>query len=137
MLAALLVVFLGFMTIGGSEGIIFGTSMVEQIEKQIKITIEDKERRNMALDKISAVEETLEIINEQTNNDLKHLEILIKNYNSTPHDFDQLFVNISDNRQKQLNQLWDDRQDVLQHIEPVEWQAIVTNANLELQKDMD
>lgn len=137
MLAALLIAYLGFMTLGGSEGVIFGTLMAEQIEKQIEVKINDKERRHMVLDKMSVVEATLETINKQTTDDLKQMETLIKNYNSKPGDFDLLFAKVKANRQNQLNELWANRQDVLQHIKPGEWQAIVTDANMELQKDVD
>ena len=137
MLAALLVAFLGFMAFfgGGSEMDPFGEMMSQHVEDQIKTTIADHDRRKAALKGLSEVNDGLDDMNKQLSKDVKALEKLIKDYESKPEEFDQLFASILAKREAQVNQLWDDRQAMLKHIQPGEWQTIIDGARAEMEKE--
>ena len=137
MLAALLVAFLGFMAFfgGGGDRDPFGEMMTQHVEGQIKATLTDHDRRKAALKGLSAVNDGVDDMNKQLSKDVKALEKLIKDYESRPEDFDQLFASALAKREAQVNQLWDDRQTMLKHIQPDEWQTIIDGARAEMEKD--
>jgi hypothetical protein len=137
MLAALLVAFLVFMGFFGSgaEGDAFGELMTQHVQGQIKTTIADHDRRKAALKGLEAVNDGVDDMNKQLSKDVKALEKLIKNYDSKPEAFDRLFASMLAEREAQVDQLWDDRQAMLQHIQPGEWQTIIAGAKAEMQKE--
>ena len=136
MLAALLLAFLGFMAFSGTGGDIttFGELMTQHVKGQINTTIPDPDRRHSALKALSALNDGVDEIHKQLSTDVKALEKLIKHYDSKPEDFDQLFASMLTKREAQVDQLWDDRQTMLKHIQPDEWRTIIDGAKAEMEK---
>jgi hypothetical protein len=134
MLAALLAAFLGFMVLVGPGGDRFGELMTQHVKGQIKSTITDNDRRQAALRSLSVFSDDVGDMNEQLSKDVKALEKLIRNYNSTPENFDRLFASVLTRREQQIDRIWDDRQAMLQHIQAHEWQAIISGARAEMEK---
>jgi hypothetical protein len=135
MLAALLVAFLGFMFFVGPGGDQFGELMTQHVKGQIKVTITDEERRTAALKGLSAINDDINDLNKQLSKDVKALEKLIRNYDSKPQEFDRLFASVLTKREQQVDQLWDDRQAMLKHIQADEWRAIIDGARAEMEKE--
>jgi len=75
------------------------------------------------------------MFNQQLSGDIKELEDLIRDYGSKLEDFDRLFANSLSKHKQQEDRLWDDRQNLLKHIEPDEWQAIMQCAMVEQEKE--
>jgi hypothetical protein len=136
MLWSLLAVFLGIMIFSGSGGDAtpFGELTTQYVKGQIKTTIADKERRKAALQGLSAVNDDIDDINKQISKDVKAIEKLIKNYDSTPEDFDRLFASVLATRERQEDRLWDDRRVMLKHVQADEWQMIIDGAKVEMEK---
>jgi hypothetical protein len=137
MLAALLLAFFGFMAFSGSGGDMttFGELMAQHVKGQIKTTIPDHDRRHAALTELSALNDRVDDMNKQLSKDVKALEKMIKNYESKPKEFDRLFTSMLLKREVQVNQLWNDRQAMLQHILPDEWQTIIDGAKAGMEKE--
>jgi hypothetical protein len=135
MLAALLVAFLGFMVFAGPGGDQVGELMTQHVKGQIKVTVADEERRTATLKGLSAVNDDISDLNKQLSKDVKALEKLIRNYDSKPEDFDRLFASVLTKREQQVDQLWDDRQAMLKHIQADEWRAIISGARAEMEKE--
>ena len=135
MLAALLVAFMGFMLFAGPVGDQLGELMTRHVEGQIKITIADKDRRSSALQGLSVINDDISDLNDRLSQDVKALEKLLRNYDSKPDDFDRLFASVLARRDQQVNQLWDHRQSMLQHIQAEEWRTIISGARAEMEKE--
>ena len=134
MLAALLVAFLGFMVFAGSGGDRFGELMTQHVKDQIKITVADEDRRRAALQGLSLVNDDIDDMNKQLSKDVKALEKLIRNFDSTPEEFNRLFASVLATRKQQIDRIWDDRQTMLQQIRADEWRAIISAARAEMEK---
>jgi hypothetical protein len=133
MLAAIL---LGlFLYFGGGGGDLFGTLMTEHVKEQVKKNIPDEERRKLALKALSVVNDDINELNKQLSKELGQMEKLIKDYDSKPEDFDRLFSSVMTKRQKMTDKIWDDRTAVLQHVQADEWQAIISSARAEMEKE--
>lgn len=136
MLAALLVAFLGLMFFGtGGDGDPFGELMTQHVKSQIKTTITDHDRRKEALKGLSSLNDDVDDMNRQLSKEVKTLEKLIKHYDSKPEDFDLLFTSMLATREKQIDQLWDDRRAMLKHIKANEWQVIIDFARADMEKE--
>jgi hypothetical protein len=137
MLVALLVAFLGFMAFFGGGGDMdpFGELMTQHVKAQIKTTIPDHDRRHAALTELSALNDRVDDMNKQLSKDVKAFEKLIMNYESKPEEFDRLFTSMLLKREVQVNQLWNDRQTMLKHIQPDEWRTIIDGAKAEMEKE--
>lgn len=88
----------------------------------------------MALQGLSVVNDDISDLNTSVSKGDKQLEALIKNYNSKPEDFDQLFSSVLTKRNQQVDKLWDGRQAMLTHIQADEWRAIMTGAKAAAEK---
>jgi hypothetical protein len=129
--AILLVVYFSFFSAGPDQ---LGQLMTHYVKDQIKIVIGDEGRRKLALKGLSAVDDDISDLNKQLSKDGEQAEKLIRNYNSKPEDFDQLFSSAWAKRQQQIDRLWDDRKAMLQHIQPDEWRAIMSGARAAAEK---
>jgi hypothetical protein len=134
MIWAMLIGYAFYLFFGGAGDTIFGGFMTPYVKDQVKIAIPDKERRELALKGLAAVNDDFRDLNEQVSKDVAQLEKLIKNYDSKPEDFDRLFSSMLAKRQLQTDKIWDDRKAMLQHIQPDEWRAILRGARAEAEK---
>lgn len=132
MIAAILLgVYLSFFGAGPDQ---FGQLMTHYVKDQIKIAIGDEGRRKLALKGLSVIDDDIGDLNKQVSKDVEKVEKLIRNYNSTPEEFDQLFSSALAKRQQETDRLWDDRKAMLQHIQPDEWRAIMSGARAKAEK---
>lgn len=129
--AALLGIYLLFFNVGHDQ---LGTLMEHYVKDQMKVVIVDDGRRKLALQGLSVVNGDISDLNKQVAIGDKQLEKLIKDYNSRPEDFDRLFSSVLTKRNQQVEKLWDDRQAMLQHIQPDEWRAIMSGARAAAEK---
>jgi hypothetical protein len=134
MIWAILIGFAFSMFFGGAGDTMFGGFMTPHVKDQVKIAIPDKERRELALKGLAAVNDDFRDLNEQVSKDVAQLEKLIKNYDSMPEDFDRLFSSVLTKRQQQTDKIWDDRKAMLQHVQPDEWRAILSGARAAAEK---
>ena len=126
--AALLIIF------GGSAGGFFGQLMTKYAEDPIKNTITDEQRRELALEGLSLLNNDIENFNEQISDDIEQFGKLIKNYESTSEDFDNTFSSMLAKRQDILDKIWEHRSTMLVHIQPEEWKTIINSAKAEAQQ---
>jgi len=125
----LIAIYLGIMMLfGGAEGA-FGDLTAHHVKEQIKVHVAE-ERQPLALKNLSVVIDDIDEINKQISKDAEQVEKLIKDYNSTPDDFNQQFATALDKRMQQITKLVSDRNAMLQHITAEEWQAIVQDAKV-------
>jgi hypothetical protein len=129
--AILLAVYFSFFGAGPDQ---LGQLMTHYVKDQIKIAIGDEGRRKLALKGLSVVDDDISDLNKQLSKDVEQVEKLIRNYNSKPEEFDQLFSSTLAKRQQQTDRLWDDRKAMLQHIQPDEWRAIMSGARAAAEK---
>jgi hypothetical protein len=111
-----------------------GQLMTHYVKDQIKIAVGDEGRRKLALKGLSVVDDDIGDLNKQLSKDVEQVEKLIRNYNSKPEEFDQMFSSALAKRQQQIDRLWDDRKAMLQHIQPDEWRAIMSGARAKAEK---
>jgi len=124
-----------YMLFGGGGGNLLGTMMTQHVTDQVKKNIPDEERRKLALKGLAVVNDDIKKLNEQLSKDLGKMEKLIKDYDSKPEDFDRLFSSVLAMRQELTDKIWDDRTAMLQHIQPDEWQAIMSGARAVAEKE--
>jgi hypothetical protein len=132
MLAALLLaLYLHF----GSGNDMVGALMTQHVKEQVKKTIPDEERRKLALNGLSIVNDDIKELNAQASKDLGQMEKLIKDYDSKPEDFDRLFSSTLTKRYVLMDKIWDGRMAMLQHVKADEWQAIISGARAAAEKE--
>ena len=124
-----------FLYFGGGNSDLVGTLMAQHVKEQVKKNIPDEERRKLALKALSVVNDDINELNKQLSKELGQMEKLIKDYDSKPEDFDRLFSSVLTKRQKMTDKIWDDRTAVLQHVQADEWQAIISSARAEMEKE--
>jgi hypothetical protein len=129
--AALLAIYLLLFSAGHDQ---LGVMMEQYVKDPMKVVIKDERRRKQALQGLSVVNDDISDLNKQVATANKKLEILIKNYNSTPEEFDLLFSSTLAKREQQINQIWIDRQAMLTHIQEDEWRTIMSRAKTEAEK---
>ncbi len=120
---------------GGSAGGFFGGLTMNFIEDPIENTITDEARRKDALDGLSLLKEDIENFNKLVSEDIEKFGELVKNYNSTPEEFDSTFSSGVAKRQEVLNKVWEDRSKMLTHITPEEWQTILSSAKSKAEEE--
>jgi hypothetical protein len=134
MIWAMLIGYAFYAFFGDAGDTLFSGFMTPYVKDQVKIAIPDKQRRELALKGLAAVNDDFRDLDEQVSKDVAQLEKLIKNYDSKPEDFDQLFSSVLAKRQQQTDKIWDDRKAMLQHIQPDEWRAILSGARAAAEK---
>lgn len=138
MLVALLAAYLSFMAFfGGVSDGQFGQLMSHHVEGQIEATIQDKDRRKAALKGLGQVNKDIDQFNKQLSEDLKLLEKMIRDYDSKPADFDQLFADSLARNQNLENKIWEDRKAMLKNVNADEWHTIIQNAIVEREKEVE
>ncbi len=120
---------------GGSAGGFFGGLTMNFIEDPIEKTITDEARRKDALEGLSLLKEDIENFNKYVSEDIDQFAKLVKNYNSTPEEFDSTFSSGVAKRQEVLNKVWEDRSKMLTHISSEEWQTILSSAKLKAEEE--
>jgi hypothetical protein len=111
-----------------------GTLMENYVKDQIKAVIADEGRRKLALESLSVVNDDIAELNKSVAKSNKKLESLIKDFNSKPEEFDQLFSSVQEQRNRQVDKIWGDRQAMLAHIQVDEWRAIMAGAKAAAEK---
>jgi len=129
--AILLAVYFSYFSAGPDQ---FGQLITHYVKDQIKIAIGDEGRRKLALKGLSVIDDDIGDLNKQVSKDVEQVEKLIRNYNSKPEEFDQLFSSTLAKRQQETERLWDDRKAMLRHIQPDEWRAIMSGARAKAEK---
>lgn len=119
---------------GSGDSGMYGRLIANYTEEPIKITITDEARRELALKSLSVLKDDIEDFNKLTAEDLEKFTKLVKNYESRPEDFDSLFSTTISNRKEKIDKIWNDRSEMLSHIQPDEWQTIISSAKAEAQK---
>ena len=120
---------------GGSVSGFFGDLTMNFIEDPIEKTITDEERRELALEGLSLLQEDIENFNMFVGEEIDQFAKLVKNYNSTPEEFDSTFSSGVAKRQEVLDKVWEDRSKMLSHISPEEWQTILSSAKLKSEEE--
>ena len=131
MIAATILAILILMGGGG----MFGELMADYVEDPIEATILEEDRRELALDAHDELEDAIKEFNKQTSKDIKQLNELVENYESTPEAFNQLFTDAFARRKQEVEGLWKLRSAMLAHIKSDEWQAIINSAKAEAAED--
>lgn len=122
-----------FILLGG--GGLFGNLMSEYVEDPIEATIVEEDRREKALDQLDELQNAIKDFNKAVSKDIKQFHKLVENYDSKPEDFDQMLAGVFEQRNKEVENFWQLRKDMLAHIEADEWQAIISSAKAEAAKD--
>lgn len=122
----LIALFLGLMVLfGGAGDTLFGKHWLDQGKKQVKAAITDEARRESALKEVSRLQRDIKALNAEVKHTEKQLEKLVRNYRSTPEEFDALFSSALANRKRLVASLLADRETLLKQIRPDEWETII------------
>ncbi len=113
---------------GGSSAGVFGELTSRYAEDPIKSAIVDEQRRDQALKQLSLLKDRIKEANEKNARAVNELSGLVKDYSSRPEDFDRLFASVIEQRQQQVEKIWEGRSALLSHIRPDEWKAIIDSA---------
>ena len=106
----------------------FGELMSGYIKDPMKTTIVDAQRRDLALKELGSVTDSLKDFNKDILQDIKQLNKLVKNCDSKPEDFDNLFSASLSSHEKEFENIWKQRSTMLTHITADEWQTIISSA---------
>ena len=109
-------------------GGLFGDLTTEYVKDPIKDTIAEKDRRELALDGLDSLNDVIKDFNKNVLEDIERFDELVKNYDSTPEQFDQMASGSFVRRQQEIETIWKRRSAMLAHIQADEWQTIINNA---------
>ena len=126
---------LAIWVIFGGGGGLFGGLMSNYVEDPMEAAIVEEDRREMALDKLDDLQDAIKDFNKAVSKDIKQFDKLVKNYESTPEEFDQMVSSVFDRSKQEVENFWQLRKDMLAHIEADEWQVIISSAKAEAEKD--
>ncbi len=132
MIAATIIAILFIFGGGGGP---FGDLTAEYVKEPIKETIVEEDRREMALDELDALKDSIEDFNAQVSKDIERLDKLVKNYESTPEEFDQLISSAFTRRQQEVEKIWKQRSAMLAHIKADEWTTIINSAKAKMKEE--
>jgi hypothetical protein len=125
MIAATILAILIIFGVGGGP---FGELTSKYMKHPIKETIVEEDRRDKALDGLGDLKDAIKDFNKHVSKDIKQFDKLVKNYESTPEEFDQMVANVLTKRKQEVEKLWQQRSAMLAHIKADEWQTIITSA---------
>ena len=131
MIAATILAILLIFGVGGGP---FGELMTKYTKDPIKHTIVEKDRRDQALDELKSLKKAIKEFNKGVSKDIKHFHKLVENYDSKPAEFDSMFSSVIEKRQQEVNNIWDRRSAMLQHINADEWQTIISSAKSKMEE---
>jgi len=134
MIAAALLAF--FILFGMSGGGSFGELMTEYAKDPIKTTIVDEDRRKMALKEFGSLKDAIKDFNKHVSKDIKQFEKLVKNYDSTPEEFDQMSSAVLAKSKQDVELIWERRSAMLVHIQSDQWTSIISGAKAAQEKDL-
>jgi hypothetical protein len=126
---------IAIMIIFGGGGGLFGDLTTEYVEDPIKDTIVEKDRRELALDELDSLEDSIEDFNENISTDIKQFDELVKDYDSTAEEFDQMVSGSFARRHQEIENIWERRSAMLAHIQADEWQTIISSAKAKAEED--
>lgn len=128
----LIALMLGVLVLFGAGGdALFGGPWLEQGKKQIKLAVTDDARRESVLKGLSRVDGDIKALNKQVANTEQQMRNLVRNYRSTPEEFDALFSSALANRKRLVEVLLEDREGMLKDIRPDEWQSIIAGMQVQ------
>ena len=119
---------LAILILFGAGGGPFGELTSKYMKDPIKETIAEEERRDLALDELKSFKKVIKDFNKHVSKDIKQFDKLVKNYESTPEEFDQMISGVFTTRKQEVEALWERRSAMLTHIKPDEWQTIISSA---------
>ena len=131
MIAATVLAILLFFGGGGGP---FGEFTTEYIKDPIKTTIVEEDRRDMALKELGSLKDAIKDFNKHVSKDIKRFHKLVRNYDSTPEEFDRMFSEVLSKRKQEVGIIWQRRSAMLAHIKPDEWQSIISSAKARAQE---
>jgi uncharacterized protein (DUF488 family) len=131
MIAATVLAILLLFGVGGGP---FGELMTKYTKDPIKETIVEEDRQEMALHELKSLKGAIKEFNKHVSKDIKQFDKLVKNYESTPEEFDQMFANVFTKRKQEVETLWQRRSAMLAHIKADEWQTIISSARAKLEE---
>ena len=126
---------LAILLLFGAGGGPFGELMTKYTKDPIKETIVEENRQKMALHELKSLKGAIKDFNKSVSKDIKRFDKLVKNYDSTPGDFDRMFVDVFAKRKQGVETLWQRRSAMLAHIEADEWQAIISSAKAKMAEE--
>jgi uncharacterized protein (DUF488 family) len=131
MIAATIIAVLLIFGVGGGP---FGDLMTKYTKDPIKETIVEEDRQKMALHELKSLKGAIKNFNKHVSKDIKRFDKLVRNYESTPEEFDQMFANVLAKRRQDVETLWERRSSMLAHIEAEEWQTIISSAKAKMKE---
>lgn len=129
MIAATVLAILLLFGVGGGP---FGELMAKYTRDPIKETIVEEDRQKMALNELKSLKGAIKDFNKGVKKDIKRFHKLVEDYESTPDEFDQMIADVLASRKQEVATLWERRSAMLVHIDPDEWQAIVSSAQAKM-----
>lgn len=131
MIAATILAILIIFGVGGGP---FGELMTKYTKDPIKQTIVEEDRQKMALHELKSLKGAIKDFNKHVSKDIKQFDKLVKNYESTPEQFDQMISGVFTKRKQEVETLWEQRSAMLTHIKADEWQTIVSSAKAKMEE---
>mgnify|MGYP001817545371 CR=1 FL=1 len=125
---------LAILLIFGAGGGPFGELMTKYTKDPIKQTIVEEGRQKMALDELKSLKGTIKDFNKHVSKDIKQFDKLVRNYESTPEQFDQMISGVFTKRKQEVETLWERRSAMLAHIKAEEWQTIISSAKVKMEE---
>lgn len=125
---------LAILIIFGAGGGPFGELMTKYTKDPIKETIVEEDRQKMALHELKSLKGAIKDFNKHVSKDIKQFDKLVKNYESTPEQFDQMISGVFTKRKQEVETLWEQRSAMLTHIKADEWQTIVSSAKAKMEE---
>jgi hypothetical protein len=125
---------LAILIIFGAGGGPFGELMTKYTKDPIKETIVEEDRQKMALHELKSLKGAIKDFNKHVSKDIKQFDKLVKNYESTPEQFDQMISGVLTKRKQEVETLWEQRSAMLTHIKADEWQTIVSSAKAKMEE---
>jgi DNA anti-recombination protein RmuC len=132
MIAATVLAILLIFGVGGGP---FGELTTKYVKDPIKETIAEEGRRDKALDELKSLKHAIKDFNKHVSKDIKQFDKMVKNYDSTPEEFDQMISGVFTKRNQDVEKLWQRRSAMLAHIQADEWQTIISRASAKAEED--
>lgn len=133
LISIFIALYFAFSALFGSGHLPYGELMNHHVKNQIKAVVDNEDQREEALAALKVMNKDIDTFNKMIEGDVKELTKLIQDYHSTPTDFDQRLASASEKNKQQIDKLWDDRQVLLSHIKPTEWNTIISNAKTKME----
>jgi len=121
--ATIIAIFIIFGLGGGPFG-----ELTKYAKDPIKTTIAEEDRREQALKELSSLKKAVKEMNKGVSKDIKQFHKLVKNYESKPADFDNMFSTVLTKRKQEVGKIWERRSAMLTHIKADEWKTIISSA---------